>query len=81
MRGEPRVAGLMAPSIFRVRAPRGPVCGTDLAGVVALECLEAVEPSPGKRILINGASGGFGTFAIQLARALGLHVTAVVSPR
>ena len=38
-------------------------------------------PSPGERILINGASGGVGTFAIQLATALGLHVTAVCSAR
>lgn len=137
MRGEPRIARLMAPAVFRLRAPRIPVRGTDLAGVVvatgedvvqwnpgdrvfgqgrgtfaehalaradelaaiptsldveaaaaiplagstALQCLEAGQPEPGSSILINGASGGVGTYAVQLARTRGLRVTAVVSPR
>ncbi len=52
-----------------------------LAGTTALTCLSAGQPQAGDRLLINGASGGVGTFALQMARAMGLRVTAVCSAR
>jgi NADPH:quinone reductase len=48
-----------------------------VAGVTALRSLEIGGFVLGKRVLVTGASGGFGRFAIQLARLGGAHVTAV----
>src|SRR3954467_7039422 len=51
-----------------------------LAGCTALQALRDVaRVQPGQRLLVNGASGGVGTFAVQIGKALGAHVTGVCS--
>jgi NADPH:quinone reductase-like Zn-dependent oxidoreductase len=47
------------------------------AGMTALRCLELGGLLLGKRVLVTGATGGVGRFAIQLAHASGAHVTAL----
>ena len=48
------------------------------AGVTALRALDVAGPVLGKRVLVTGATGGVGRFAVQLARASGAHVSALV---
>lgn len=56
----------------------GEAAALHVAGLTSLQGLrDKAEVAPGQRVLINGAGGGVGTCAVQIARWLGAHVTAV----
>lgn len=79
-RPEPRAA----PERAFARKPAGvsfeDAAATPMAGMTALQALrDHARVQPGHRVLIVGASGGVGTFAVQFARLLGADVTAVCS--
>ncbi|HKP45141.1 MAG TPA: NAD(P)-dependent alcohol dehydrogenase [Pyrinomonadaceae bacterium] len=56
--------------------------GINVAGLTALQGLrDRAKVQPGQRVLVNGAAGGVGTFAVQIAKSYGAQVAAVCSTR
>jgi NADPH:quinone reductase-like Zn-dependent oxidoreductase len=51
-----------------------------LAGAAAAQTVDAVEPQSGQTVLVNGAGGGVGSFAVQLLAARGVTVVATATP-
>lgn len=73
---EDRIAAKPANLTFEEAASVG------VAGYTALQGLRDIaEVKPGQRVLVYGGGGGVGTFAVQIAKALGAHVTAVTGAR
>jgi NADPH:quinone reductase-like Zn-dependent oxidoreductase len=93
--GEPVIAMLesgaaaeyaIAPETSLIPAPAtiplADAAALPLAGLTAWQAVfDHARITPGERVLINGAGGGIGTFALQLARHAGAHVIATASPR
>ncbi|WP_426507707.1 NAD(P)-dependent alcohol dehydrogenase [Dactylosporangium sp. McL0621] len=74
-----------APAARLVKKPAGltftDAAASVMAGLTALAAMRDVaHVSAGTRVLVNGASGGVGTMAVQIAKALGAEVTAVCGP-
>jgi NADPH:quinone reductase-like Zn-dependent oxidoreductase len=74
--GDPAELALRPPGLSVEQAASLPI-----AACTALQGLrDKAQVQPGQYVLINGASGGVGTFGVQIAKALGAHVSCVCSP-
>jgi NADPH:quinone reductase-like Zn-dependent oxidoreductase len=62
-------------------APEGKFAKTPTNLTLEHALRDQAKVQPGQKVLINGASGGVGTFAVQIAKALGAEVTGVCSTR
>jgi NADPH:quinone reductase-like Zn-dependent oxidoreductase len=51
-----------------------------LAGAAATATVDAVDPQPGQTVLVNGATGGVGSYVVQLLAARGVTVVATATP-
>lgn len=72
--------GSIAPKPARISHVQA--AGVYVAALTSLQTLrDRAGVRPGQKVLINGASGGVGTFAVQIAKALGAQVTGVCSTR
>jgi NADPH:quinone reductase len=73
-----------APEAYTALVPAGldlAVAGAlGLAGTAALAAVDAVAPLPGETVLVSGATGGVGGFAVQLAAARGAYVVGTARP-
>lgn len=75
-----------APAAALARVPAGisleQAAATPISGLAALQAVrDAGRVRPGQRVLVIGASGGVGSFAVQIAKAFGANVTGVASTR
>ncbi|WP_306362760.1 NAD(P)-dependent alcohol dehydrogenase [Nocardia sp. CC227C] len=80
--GEFAVAAADAVAIKPANLDFAAAAAVPLAGITALQGIhDRGAVRAGQRVLVNGASGGVGTFAIQIAKSLDAHVTGVCSAR
>lgn len=76
------VAPAEALALAPTSVPLTDAAALPIVGLTAWQALtEHAALTPGQRILVNGASGAVGLYAVQLAKALGAHVVATAGPR